>query len=43
MLAELDAVCKEVGLNTKFGKTHFMTNLVPAENLKVGGNKISQI
>lgn len=35
MITELDAVCKEVGLNMKLGKTQFMTKI-----LKVGGNEI---
>ena len=43
MLAELDAACKEVGLNINFGKTQFMTNLVPSENLKVDDKEITLV
>lgn len=41
MFVELDPVCKEVGLNINSEKTQFMRNMIPSENLKVGGNEIA--
>lgn len=41
MHTELDAVCKEIGLNMNFWKTQFMTNLIPSEKLRAGGNEIT--
>lgn len=43
MLIELYAICKQIGLNINFRKTHFMKNMVPNENLTVDGNAIALI
>ncbi|XP_072398330.1 uncharacterized protein [Diabrotica undecimpunctata] len=41
VLTELDAACKEVGLNINFGKTQYITNLVPSENPQIDCNEIA--